>query len=145
MELQIREVQAVPSTFPRAGRFCRGVWRKYLHQVLEIPKKGRHFRKSESSSYINRLVDKSQLQEEGTQFFVTLRSACCSVAQPRLTLCDPMACSTPGFSVLHYLPELAQTHARWVGDAIQPSHPLASPSPPAFSLWQHQGLLGRKP
>ena len=48
-------------------------------------------------------------------------------AQLCLTLCDPMDCSTPGFPV-HHLPELAQTHVRWVGDAIQPSHPLLSPS-----------------
>ena len=59
---------------------------------------------------------------------------------PCPTLCNPMDCSTPAFSVLHQLPELAQTHAHWVGDAIQPSHPLSSPSP-AFSLSQHQGLF----
>ena len=63
---------------------------------------------------------------------------CCgSVAQSCLTLCDPMDCSTPGFPVLHHLPELAQTHVHLVGDAIQPSHPLLSPSPPAFNLSQH--------
>ena len=52
-----------------------------------------------------------------------------------------MDCSTPGFPVLHYLPELAQTHVHWVGDAIQPSHPLLSPSPSALNLSQHQGLF----
>ena len=52
-----------------------------------------------------------------------------------------MDCSTPGLPVLHHLPEFAQTHVHWVGDAIQPSHPLSSPSPPAFSLSQHQGLF----
>ena len=57
---------------------------------------------------------------------------CCSVAQWCLTLCDPMNCSTPGFPVLHHLPELAQTPVHWVSDAVQPSHPLSSPSPPAF-------------
>ena len=51
-----------------------------------------------------------------------------------------MNCSTPGFPILHYLLDLAQTHVHWVGDAIQPSHPLLSPSPPAFNLSQHQGL-----
>ena len=64
-----------------------------------------------------------------------------SVAQSCPTLCDPMDCSTPGFPVLHQLPELAQTHAHRVGDAIQPSHSLLSPSPPAFNLSQHQGLF----
>ena len=65
---------------------------------------------------------------------------CCSVAQTCLTLslCNPMDCSTPGFPVHHQLPELAQPHAHCVGDAIQPSCPLLSPSPSAFSLSQHQ-------
>ena len=57
------------------------------------------------------------------------------------TLCDPMNCSMPGLPVHHRLPEFTQTHAHWVGDAIQPSHPLSSPSPPAFNLSQHQGLF----
>ena len=65
-----------------------------------------------------------------------------SVAQC-LTHCDPMDCSPPGFSVHHRLPELAQTHVHRVGDAIQASHPLSSPSPPAFSLPQHQVLFQR--
>ena len=64
-----------------------------------------------------------------------------SVAQSCPTLCDPMNSSTPGFPVYHHLLELAQTHVHWVGDAIQPSHSLSSPSPPALSLSQHQGLL----
>ena len=66
------------------------------------------------------------------------QEVCCSVAQLCLTLCDPMDCSMPGFLILHHLPELAQTHVHWVGDAIQTSHPLSSPSPPAFNLSQHQ-------
>ena len=56
-----------------------------------------------------------------------------SLAQLCLTLDDPMDCSMPGFPVHHQLPELAQTHAYRVGDGIQPSHPLLSPSPPAFN------------
>ena len=66
---------------------------------------------------------------------------CCSVAQLCLILCGPIDCSTPGFPTLHHLPEFAQTHVHWVSDAIQPSHPLSSPSPPAFSLFQHQSLF----
>ena len=54
-----------------------------------------------------------------------------SVAQSCLTLCDPMNCSTPGLPVHHQLPEFTQTHVYRVNDAIQPSHPLSSPSPPA--------------
>ena len=64
-----------------------------------------------------------------------------SVTQSCLTLCNLMDCSTPGFPVHHQLPELAQTHVHLVGDAIQPSHPLLSPIPPAFNLSQHQGLF----
>ena len=64
-----------------------------------------------------------------------------SVAQSCPTLCNPIDYSTPGFPVLHQLLELAQTHVHWVGDAIQQSHPLSSPSPPAFNLSQHQGLF----
>ena len=64
-----------------------------------------------------------------------------SVAQSCPTLCDPMDCSTPGFPVHHQLPEFTQTQVHRVGDAIQPSHPLSPPSPPASSLCQHQGLF----
>ena len=58
-----------------------------------------------------------------------------------LTFCDPMNCSTPGLPVHHQLPEPTQTHVHRVSDAIQPSHPLSSPSPPALNLSQHQGLF----
>ena len=70
-------------------------------------------------------------------------SICCcsSVAKSCLTLYDPMDPSTLDFPVLHYLLEFAQTHVHWVGDAIQPSHPLFPPSSPAPSLSQHQGLF----
>ena len=64
-----------------------------------------------------------------------------SVTQSCLTLCDPMDCSTPGLPVHRQLLESTQTHDNWVGDAIQPSHPLSSPSPPAFNLSQYQGLF----
>ena len=57
-----------------------------------------------------------------------------------LSLCDPVACSLPGFPVLCHLLELAQTLVHWVSDAIQPSHPTPSPFPPAFNLSRHQGL-----
>ena len=64
-----------------------------------------------------------------------------SVTQLCSTLCDPVNCSQPDLLVHHQLPELAQTYVHRVGDAIQPSHPLSSPSPPAFNLSQHQGLF----
>ena len=64
-----------------------------------------------------------------------------SVAQSCPTLCDPMNRNTPDLPVHHQLPESTQTHVHRVGDAIQPSHPLSPPSPPALTLSQHQGLF----
>ena len=64
----------------------------------------------------------------------------CSVAKSCLTLCNRMDCSTPGFPVLHYLPEFAQTHGHWVGDTTQTSHSLSHPLTFAFNLSQHHGL-----
>ena len=64
-----------------------------------------------------------------------------SVAQSCPTLYNPMDCSTPGFPVHHQLPKPTQTHVHCIGDAIQPSIPLLSPSPPTFNLSQHQGLF----
>ena len=66
-----------------------------------------------------------------------LRPCCCSVTKSYLTVCNPMNYSTPGFPVLHCLQEFTQTHVHWVDDAIQPSHPLSSPSPSALNLSQH--------
>ena len=64
-----------------------------------------------------------------------------SGAQSRLTLCNPMDYSTQGLPVHHQLSEFTQTHVHWVGDAIQPFHPLSSLSPPTFNICQHQGLF----
>ena len=64
-----------------------------------------------------------------------------SVTQSCPTLCYPMDCSTPDLPVYRRLPEFTQTNVHWIGDAIQPSHLLLSPSPPAFNLSQHQGLF----
>ena len=64
-----------------------------------------------------------------------------SFTQLCLTVCDLMDCSTPVFPVYHQLLEFTQTHVHWVGDAIQPSHPLSSPFPHAFNVSQHQGLF----
>ena len=71
----------------------------------------------------------------------SILESCCSVPQLCPTLCNPMDCSTPDLPVLHHLLEPAQTHVHWISDAMQPSHPLSPPSPPVFSLWQHQGLF----
>ena len=66
-----------------------------------------------------------------------------SVTQSCPTLCDPINRSTPGLSVHHQHPKFTQTHVHWVGDVIQPFHPLSSPFPPALNLSQHQGLFQR--
>ena len=73
--------------------------------------------------------------------FLRKNNSVFSVAQSCPTLCDLMNHSTPGLSVHHQLPEFTQTHVHCVGDAIQPSHPLSSPSPPALKFSQHQGLF----
>ena len=73
-----------------------------------------------------------------TSFISSVQSLSC------VRLCDPMDCSTPGFPVCHQLPEFTQTHVHWVSDAIQPSHPLSSPSPPVFNVSQHQGFISEK-
>ena len=66
---------------------------------------------------------------------------CCSITESRLTLCDPMDCSKPGLPVLHHLLEFAQLHVHFIGDAVQPSHPLTPSSPSALDLSQHQGKI----
>ena len=87
-----------------------------------LPKKSQGWSPSEWTGWIS-------LQSKG------LSRVFSSIAQLCLTLCDPMDCSMPGFPVLHQLLKLAQTHVHWVGDAIQPSHPLWSPSPPLSRIF----------
>ena len=86
------------------------------------------------------------LEPKMSQFFHRLsllprRVLCCSLTKTCPTLWDTMDCSISGFPVLHYLLEFAQTHLHWVGNAIQLSRPLSSPSLPAFNLSQDQGLF----
>ena len=78
-------------------------------------------------------------QRKGLSVSLSVRFS--SVAQLCPALCDPMDYSTSGLPVHHQLPESTQTHVHRVGDAIQPSHPLSSPSPPTLNLSQHQGLF----
>ena len=69
------------------------------------------------------------------------KSSVSSITQSHLTVCDPMDCSMPGFPVHHQIPGFTETYVHRVGDAIQPSHPLTFPSPPAFNLSQRQGFF----
>ena len=87
----------------------------------------------ELGSQLCKLCDKTHHTEEF--IMVTQFGSVQLVAQSCLALCDFMACSTPDFPVHHHLPELAQSHVHPVGSAIQPSHPLTSPSPPVFNLF----------
>ena len=87
------------------------------------------------------LINKTSFLKGPLQLLYSLSVQFSSVAQSCPTLCNPMDCSTPGLPVHHQLPELAQAHVHQVGDAIQPSHLLSSPSPPAFNPSQHQGLF----
>ena len=108
----------------------------YCWATEEFPMKRTVVSKFEN---LGQAIDGSLGQRVGNLFSVI--RCCCSVAKSCPTLCYFMNCSTPGFPVLHYLSEFAQTHVHWVGDAIQPSHPLSSPSPPALNLSQNQGLF----
>ena len=85
-------------------------------------------------------INKNSKTNICTQIHIIL-NCCFLVSQSCLTLWDPMDCSKPGFQVRHYLLEFAQAQVHWIGDAIQPSCPLSSPSLPAFNLSQHQGLF----
>ena len=105
------------------NHFCHFVtsWHQVKPQFLELRKKVR------------------VQPQEGLFTFSSVQFS--SVAQLCPTLCDTMDYSRPGLPVHHQLPEFTQTLVHWVGDAIQPSHPLSSPSPPSLNLSQHQGLF----
>ena len=93
------------------------------------------------NDYITVLAAWHPYQSWHGQIFILLFSSVQFSHQSCPILCDPMDCSTPGLRVHHQLPEFTQTHVHWVDDAIQPSHPLLSPSPPTLNLSQHQGLF----
>ena len=88
--------------------------------------------KKQEKHWINNLILHLMKLEKWEQ--KTLKISYCSVARLCLTLRDPMNCNMPGSTVIHCLQEFPQTHVCWVGDAVQPSHPLSPPSPPAFNL-----------
>ena len=119
------------TTCPASWEICMPVKKQQLEQDMEqqtCSKLGKEYIKAVyyHPAYISYMQSSVQFS---------------SVAQSCPTLCDPMNCSTPGLPVHHKLPEFTQTHAHRVGDAIQPSHPLSSPSPPAPNPSQHQGLF----
>ena len=102
---------------------------------------GRFFT-AETPGKSHQSLGKCKVKPQLDYHFIPIRiSPFSSLTQSCLTLCDPMNRSTPGLPVRHQLPEFTQTHAHQVSDAIQPPHPLSSPSPPAPNPSQHQGLF----
>ena len=123
---------------------CPALWHR-SHSGHVLPGVGSAWKGSQWPGHtrdiqVTRSLDTSFLLSDPPQVKSLFLTRLSSVAQSCLNLCDPMDCSTPGHPVHHQLPELTQTHVHWVGDAIQPPHPLSSASPPAFDLSQHQGL-----
>ena len=98
-----------------------------------------HSEKEYEKEYIRRTESLCPTAEINTTLKIKYQFS--SVTQSCPTLCDPMNRSTPGLPVHHQLPEFTQTHVHWVSDAIQPPHPLSSPSPPAPNPSQHQSLF----
>ena len=100
-----------------------------------------HFHGGKSMSLLVDLENWTLMLNFFTMKIITAKDQFRSVTQSRPTLCNPMDWSTPGLPVHHQLLEFTQTHVYWVSDAIQPSHPLSSPSPPALNLSWCQGLF----
>ena len=114
---------------PREG----GAWWAAIYGVAQSRTQLKQLSSSSSDKLSGKCLEIIGAKYESAQFS--------SVAQLCPTHCDPMNCSTPGLPVHHQLSEFTQTHVHRVGDAIQPPHPLSSPSPPAPNPSQHQGLF----
>ena len=126
----------------------RGAWRPTFHKVAKSWTRLNYItltiltqKYTHTHTHTHTLLAWHEPNNQSEAFQVTLRSyQTRSVAQSCPTLCDPMNCSTPALPVHHQLPEFTQTHVHWVSDAIQPSHPLSSPSPLAPNPFQHESF-----
>ena len=110
----------------------------FHHKVQDISEQSRWKNRKCTNFIENR---KQNLMKWSYWTILVQKNQFSSVTQSCPTLCDPMNRSMPGLPVHHQLPESTQTQVHWVGDAIKPSHPLSSPSPPALNLSQHQSLF----
>ena len=136
--------QSLPASesFPKSQLFTWGGQSTGVSALASfLPKKSQVWSPSERTGWIS-------LQSKGLSkhYFTSMWDECNWVVQSCLTLCHLVDSSTPSFPVLHHLPELAQTHAHWVGDAIQPSHPLSFPSPlpsnlPSIGVFSKESAL----
>ena len=125
---------------PSADEWIRKLWYIYTMEYYSAIKKNTCESVLMRWMKLEPIIQSEVSQKEKHQY--SIRSdQIRSVAQSCLTLCDPMNCSTPGLPVYHQLPEITQTQVHRVSDAIQPSHPLSSPSPPAPNPSQHQSLF----
>ena len=126
---------------PSAEKWIRKLWYIYTMDYFSTIKKSSN-EVDETGAYYTEWIKserKTPIQYINALYGISVQFS--SVAQLCLTLCNHMNCSTPGLPVHHRLPEFTQTHVHPVSDAIQPSHPLSSPSPLAPNLSQHQSLF----
>ena len=136
-EINAKETKETIAKINKAKRW-------FFERINKIDKPlARLIKKQRQKNQINKIRNENgEIATDNTEIQRIIRSVkFSSVAQSCPTLCDPMNRSTPGLPVHHQLPEFTQTHVHRVSDAIQPSHPLSSPSPPAPNPSQHQSLF----
>ena len=113
---------------------------KTVWRCIESGRMWKFIWKSENVCVLKRCPSSPAYGKSVGMWFIVCGVVAESLGHPQI-FATPWTASTPSFPVPHYLPELTQLHVHWVSDAIQPSHRLSSPSPPAFNLSQHQGLF----
>ena len=126
---------SIVNQYPSIGyciRYC--AWSNHIYRTVQAG-----FRKGRGTR--DQITNIRWIIEKAREFQKNISVQLSSVAQSCPTLCDPMNRSMPGLPVHHQLPEITQTHVHWVSDAIQPSYPLPSPSPPALNPSQHKKLF----
>ena len=133
--MQVRKQQLEPCLYGTSNWFRteKGVWQSCLLSPCLFNLYAQHIIRKTGLNELQAGIKIGRRNINNLQFS--------SLAQSCLTLHDPLDCSMPGLPIYHQLLEFTQSHVHWIGGAIQPSHPLSSPSPPAFNLSKHQGLF----